>query len=404
VSIRQGVILVGGFGTRLGELTRTTPKPMIEVAGRPFVEHVIAHLARFGLDEIVLLAGYRGEAFMSAYADREMFGATTRVFVETEPMGTAGALRLIENRLEPVFLMANGDTFFDADLRPLMSYAARPGISALLLRRVEDASRYGRVRIDTAGRAVAFNEKSPDGGRDGALISAGCYVLDRASVLAAIDTKPCSIETQVIPSLLAAGTLYAVEGQGYFVDMGLPASLTAAREELPGARRRPAAFLDRDGVLNADAGYTHRIEDLRLIEGAAAAVRAINDAGYYAIVVSNQAGIARGYYGEAEARAFNRHLRQRLMAEGARLDAVYFCPHHPEGVVVRYTQVCDCRKPAAGLLQQAALDWPIDKARSFLVGDMPSDVAAAEAFGIRGYRFAGGSLLAIAQKALTASS
>ena len=152
-------------------------------------------------------------------------------------------------------------------------------------------------------------------------------------------------------------------------------------------RRRPAAFLDRDGVLNVDHGYTFKPEDLELMPTTAAAVRRLNAAGYAVIVVTNQAGVARGYYGEDAVKAFNAHMREVLQAQGARIDAFYYCPHHPDGTVKELAIRCACRKPAPGMLEAAARDWPIDRSRSFLIGDKDDDVAAAEAFGIHGIKF-----------------
>ena len=152
-------------------------------------------------------------------------------------------------------------------------------------------------------------------------------------------------------------------------------------------QRRPAAFLDRDGVLNVDHGYTFKVEDFELMPSAAAAVRLFNAAGYTVIVVTNQGGVARGYYSEDAVKAFNAHMREVLLAQGARIDAVYYCPHHPDGTVKELAIRCDCRKPAPGMLEQAARDWPIDRARSILIGDKDDDVTAAKAFGIRGIKF-----------------
>lgn len=150
---------------------------------------------------------------------------------------------------------------------------------------------------------------------------------------------------------------------------------------------RPAAFLDRDGVLNVDHGYVHRLDELDLVPGAAEAVRLMNDAGYLVIVVTNQSGVARGRYSENDVRRFNDELAKRLAAEGARIDAFYYCPHHPEGTIARYRLACDCRKPRPGMLVQAARDFDIDRGRSFLIGDRHGDSEAAAAFGIRGVLF-----------------
>jgi D-glycero-D-manno-heptose 1,7-bisphosphate phosphatase len=152
-------------------------------------------------------------------------------------------------------------------------------------------------------------------------------------------------------------------------------------------RPRPAAFLDRDGVLNVDRGYAFRPGDLEMIPTAAAAVRLLNDAGYYVIVVTNQSGVARGFYSEAAVKLFNSHLQELLKAEGAHIDAFYYCPHHPDGAVKELAIPCRCRKPQPGMLEQAARDWPIDLGRSFLIGDKDHDLAAARAFHIRGVKF-----------------
>lgn len=151
--------------------------------------------------------------------------------------------------------------------------------------------------------------------------------------------------------------------------------------------RRPAAFLDRDGVLNVDGGYTYRPEQLKWIEGAPKAVRLLNDAGYIVIVVTNQSGVARGFYDEDAVRRFHAHMQAALQGHGAHIDAFYYCPHHPDGTVSQYALRCNCRKPGIGLLEQATREWPIDLTRSFLIGDRAHDLATADAFKIKGLLF-----------------
>ncbi len=151
--------------------------------------------------------------------------------------------------------------------------------------------------------------------------------------------------------------------------------------------RRPAAFLDRDGVLNVDHGYVHAIDRLEWITGARRAVRLLNDAGYLVFVITNQSGVARGFYDEAAVLAFHAHMQEALAAEGARIDAFYYCPHHPDGTVREFATKCVCRKPGTGLLERAAREWPVDIGRSFMIGDKDADMAAAAAFNIRGVKY-----------------
>ena len=160
---------------------------------------------------------------------------------------------------------------------------------------------------------------------------------------------------------------------------------------------RPAAFLDRDGVLNHDAGFVHRPEDFRWIEGAQEAVRYLKERGCLVFVVTNQSGVAQGLYEESDVAALHGWINRELARVGTQVDAFYYCPHHPEGARARYRRVCDCRKPAPGMLRQAMAEWPVDAARSFLIGDQPRDLEAAEAAGVRGYLFSGGNLLDMAR-------
>jgi len=173
-----------------------------------------------------------------------------------------------------------------------------------------------------------------------------------------------------------------------------------------GQEKRPAAFLDRDGVLNVDHGYTHKPGQLEWIAGAPEAVRLLNEAGFTVIVVTNQSGVARGYYDEATLRRFHTHMQDALRAQGAHIDAFYYCPHHPEGTVKEFAMRCQCRKPGTGMLDQAAREWPIDPGHSFLIGDKDADMAAAAAFKIRGIKFDAKieSLVDVVRRMLTANA
>ncbi|WP_310539157.1 HAD family hydrolase [Phenylobacterium sp.] len=156
---------------------------------------------------------------------------------------------------------------------------------------------------------------------------------------------------------------------------------------------RPCLFLDRDGVLNEDRGYVHRWTDFRWIDGARAAIARFNAAGWLVIVVTNQSGVGRGYYSEAEMHALHAAMQDDLAEAGARIDAIYHAPHHPEATVEAYRHPDPPdRKPNPGMILRALAEWPIDSARSVLVGDKPHDLVAAQRAGVRGLLFQGGDL------------
>ena len=166
--------------------------------------------------------------------------------------------------------------------------------------------------------------------------------------------------------------------------------------------RRPAAFLDRDGVLNRDTGYVHLPQEFEWLPSAKDAVKLFNDSNYLVIVVTNQSGVARGLYSANDVERLHRWINTELGHSGAHIDAFYYCPHHPEGLDP-YRLVCDCRKPAPGMLLQAMREWPVDRSRSFMIGDKDIDVEAAERAGIRGFRLGAENLLDLARKIVAAS-
>lgn len=393
--IRQAVVLAGGLGSRLGSLTTSTPKPLLPVAGRPFLDYQIEWLARAGFEHVILATGYLADAFDAFVFSRTWRGPTGRpVIVETaresHPAGTGGAVALVRERLDPRFLLVNGDTFFDCDLVSVERAAkATPSDSAMLtVRRVVDTSRYGRVEVGSDGRVLRFAEKGVGGA---GTVNAGVAVLAR-SITEMIKSLPCSIETEIYPDLANQDRLYTCEQEGFFIDIGVPDAYTRAQAELPKAAQKPAFFFDRDGVLNVDGGYTHRTEDLELMPGAAAAVRLVRDAGYVVVVVTNQAGVARGFYNEDAVGVFNDALNARLREEGGWIDAFYFCPYHPEGSEPAYRCAHPERKPAPGMILRAAEELGLDLGASYLIGDKQSDLEAARAAGIGACLFQGGRL------------
>jgi D,D-heptose 1,7-bisphosphate phosphatase len=388
MTVTQAVCLVGGRGTRLGALTDQTPKPMLAVGGRPFLDYIVHEARRFGLGQLLLLTGYRSEAIEARYAGKLFGNLEVEVVVEPEPAGTAGALVNAAAKLDDTFFMMNGDSFFDFNWLSLAPALVRPGwkMHAALASGIE-GSRYGRVDLHD-GRIHGFRPEGPSGQP----INAGIYLV-RKTVLGDITASPCSLEREVMPGLATRGELLGTAAEGSFIDIGIPDDLERAQTLLPAYMKRPAAFLDRDGVLNRDDGYVHRPDQIVWVPGAIEAVRWLNDRGYYVFVVTNQAGVAHGYYTEEHVHDLHRWMQQQLQANGAHIDAFEHSPFHPDGVVEAYARESELRKPQAGMLHKLQRDWTIDLTGSFMVGDRDSDVEAAKAGGVPGHKFAAGNLL-----------
>jgi D-glycero-D-manno-heptose 1,7-bisphosphate phosphatase len=224
----QAAILVGGLGTRLGALTRETPKPMLPVGGRPFLSWLLDILRHWGAGEILLLAGYRAGAVLDVFADQP----GVSVLIEPEPLGTGGALRHALHRLAPEFLLLNGDSVFDCDLQALAAADVADG-AALALRSAPDAARYGSVDLDH-GVVRRFFEGATGPG----LINAGVAKIDRRVVAGLKDGSAISIEREVYPVLAAAGRLRGQVFEGDLIDIGTPDDFERAQQVVPAIAAR----------------------------------------------------------------------------------------------------------------------------------------------------------------------
>jgi dTDP-glucose pyrophosphorylase len=374
-AIRQAVILAGGKGTRLGPITRAVPKPMLPIAGGPpFLDYLLDMIERHGYRDILLLAGYLGETLEAAYGDRRIGKAAVRVMREEVPLGTAGALTIAREALDPRFLLMNGDAFFDINLRALEQASLRSGATATLaLRSVPDAARYGRV-IEEDGKVLAFLEK--DTSRPGpGVINGGVYVLKR-EILDLVRDLPCSLEQHVFPALVERGEIAGCEFNGYFLDIGLPETLEQGHLELPSVRMRPAAFLDRSALLAVAGRPPLAPGGLQWMAGAGEAVRALNDRGHYVFVVGDSSARVEAQGPFNDACRLNEEIQEGLALEGAHVDR--FCAR--DG------------KPFSSVLDEAMKEWPIVRERSVLVAASDAEAEAARRAGLAARVFDGGDL------------
>lgn len=388
---RQAVILCGGLGTRLGALTADTPKPLLSIGGVPFLETLIREVARSGIRSFLLLASHLENQIRAFAADLQArlgSGYSIEVNVEREPAGTGGALFEAKDRLSELFVLLNGDSFLDFPLHELGVASDNPRVrGTIALRNVSDVSRYGEVFLE-GERISRFVEKSGEP-RPG-LINGGVYLLRKRS----LDIlEPCSsLERDFLPRLAEQGELAGKAFDGFFIDIGLPETYEEAGKVLMTHRRRPAAFFDRDGVLNRDAGHVGTIDRWQWTDGALDAIRRLNAAGFYVFVVTNQAGIAKGKYGLDDYWQLRDAIREQVFEAHAQIDDERFCPYHPEGTIDQWRAASSWRKPGPGMITDLLATWPVDADASFLIGDQASDLAAGAAAGIQSHLFTGGNL------------
>lgn len=373
--IREAVILAGGKGTRLRSIVSDAPKPMAIVGGRPFLCFVLEKLRTMGVKRVVLAIGYKGSHIREYFASRFQ-GMEIVYSQEAEPLGTGGAIKQALRCVRGDWAyVVNGDTYQDIDASKFASYASYSQVKAVLgTRIVQDCSRYGTIGISEDGGIEAFHEKMPiEDGR----ISSGVYLMRKDALFGMPSTF--SLEADWLEPLAPSGALGAVDLTGSFIDIGIPEDYERAQKMLPSCSKRPKlAFFDRDGTINVDTGHLFQPEDLELIPETVNLIRSYNQRDdWRVVVVTNQAGIAKGLYNESQMHRLHKALGELLEAEGAFVDAYYFCPHHPD-----YTGPCDCRKPADGLLQKALREFGATPSECVMYGDKDTDRLAAEAAGV----------------------
>ena len=401
---RQAVILCGGLGSRLGELTREMPKPLLPIDGVPFLQILIQEIARFGVTEFLLLASYRSEQIQN-FAENvgAQIGRQINVTVAIEPegAGTGGALFFAAQLLEETFFLFNGDTLAEVNLHALafLLAANSDALGAIALRPLPKRDRYDTVILHGSRISHFGGSKTSHGP---ALINAGAYVFTRALIERI--TGPCSFEQELLPVVAREGRLRGLVTDSFFLDIGIPADFVRAQSEIPCRRLRPAAFLDRDGVLNVDHGYIGSPDRLIWVEGAVEAVRMLNERGFYVFVVTNQAGIAKRQFSETDYLNLRRCMYEALAFQNSRIDDERYCPYHPDASDPLYRRVSNWRKPAPGMILDLLDKWPVDRASSFLIGDKPCDIVAANAAGITGELFRGGRLDGFVEQVLARTS
>lgn len=382
-TIRQCAILAGGLATRLGAIAATTPKPVLDVGGRPFLAWLMRELLRFGIEEFLLLTGHLSAAVehaVRAAAATLPRGVGLRFSVEPMPAGTGGALYHARDALDERFVLCNGDSLFDCNLGLLLRDSARDGPHAgrMLLRRIADASRYGVVSLE-GDRVAAFHERPPSA-RSG-IINAGVYALDRGVLEYAAPV--CSLEAEVLPALAAAGRLRGTLAEGWFVDIGIPGDLARAREELPRRLRRPGLFLSRHGVPGGDGDPLAIRDRSDWSQSAVDAIRLATAAGRHVFILADRADAAHAAGAGAAMREPRRWAEQARLIGGTVDD--WRCPPRRTG---------GRANPQLHALLDLIRAWELDPGHCLLVGDRASDMAAAAAAGIRGEPFASGDLAA----------
>ena len=399
------VIMAGGRGTRIASIAHDIPKPMLPIEGIPILEREMECLRQQGFDDIILTVGHLGQRIVDYFGDGSgcspatgrPFGVKIQYYFEQEPLGNAGALFRLRDKLTEDFLLLNGDVMFDVDFHRFVAYHKRMGGLATLFAHPNSHPYDSGLLVAGADGSVAqwLAKEDARPAYYQNLVNAGLHVLHPSILARPVAGPRVDLDRDLLKPMAGSGRMFAYNSPEYVKDMGTPeryhdvcrdfsSGLVHKRNLL---HKQKAIFLDRDGTLNRYVGFLRNIDEFELLPGAAEAVALINASGYLAVVITNQPVIARGEVSEEELRQIHNKMETLLGLEGAYLDGIYVCPHHPEhgfaGERPELKIVCECRKPKPGLLLQAASDLNIDLASSWMIGDSESDLLAGRAAGCK---------------------
>lgn len=392
------VIIAGGKGTRIASVADEIPKAMIPVNGKPVIEYQVELAKRYGLTNFIFIIGHLGEQIENYFSDGKKWDVSITYFKETQPLGTAGALAYLKDELKEDFFVFYGDTVMDINLDKMIQFHSMKGADATLLVHPNDHPFDSDiVEIDDNGSVLkVHNKPHPEEFISKNLVNAALFIFS-PKVLSFIQKGVKShIEKNLLPQCIEQGLhLFGYNSPEYIKDMGTPDRYYKVNNDVISGKvarlnwknKRPAIFLDRDGVINKEVDLLHRADQMELIEGAGEAVKYINEKGYLAVVVTNQPVIARNLCTFEELNFIHAKLETLLGEQHAYLNAIYFCPHHPDSGFPEerkeYKIKCNCRKPEPGMLQKAAEEWNIDIPNSIMIGDREQDVQAGENAGVK---------------------
>ncbi len=397
------VIMAGGKGTRISSVASDIPKPMIKIEGKPVLEHELECLRDQGFTDIILTVSHLGNIIMDYFGDGSRvspvtgkpFGVNIEYYFEKEPLGNAGALFKLKDKLTKDFLLLNADAIFDIDFNRFIKYhKEKSGLVTLFTHPNSHPYDSGLIFADKNNMVLHWSAKEDDRPtyyRN--RVNAGLHVISPKILETEITTPKVDLDRQLLKPLAGSGKMFCYDSPEYVKDMGTPDRYAAVCHDYREGKvysknlknKQKAIFLDRDGTLNKYVGFLRNIEQFDLIPGTEEAIRKINESGYLAIVVTNQPVIARGEVSLEELEEIHNKLETLLGLKGAYVDAIYYCPHHPhkgyEGERSEYKIECECRKPKPGMLLEAAEDFNIDLSQSWMVGDGENDIIAGIAAG-----------------------
>lgn len=390
----KAVIVAGGIGSRIIEITNNViPKSLVEFDGMPLIFWQISQLKKNGIEDIIVIVGYLGDAIVSKLGNGEILGVKVEYYYEENPLGTGGALLFLEDKLKDTFVFLYGDIVFDVDILRMNKYhITNKSVITSLVHVSSHLNDSDLVELSNSNRINRIILKSEANDFFSAMGNSGIYIVE--PIIFEICKKlkgKLDFEKDILTKLIEEkSNVFAYKSTEYVKDIGTRERYYEAIADCNNkliskknfSNKQKCIFLDRDGTVNVFKGYITDFRQIEIEKRVVEAIKKIKKEGFLCIIITNQPVVARGMCDETEVKVINNYIQFLLAQEKSLIDDIFFCPHHPdkgfEGEKRKYKKKCDCRKPEIGLIMKASKHYNIDLSNSWMIGDSTVDVKTGE--------------------------
>jgi len=370
------VILAGGKGSRIKKFLKNKPKPLAKFGNFFFLDYLLNNIAKYPIRKIFIIAGYKGNQIFKTYNKKEINLVPIQVLIEKKPLGTGGALSIIKKKISQQFIVLNGDSIFDIDINKIINIKLNMKQSFMAL--TKNTNYKSNKKLSNLNLNSNYIVKSNSSN----FMNGGIYFLNK-NLIKNLKKKFISLEDDILSKEIDKRNVIGKYFNSFFIDVGTPKNLKIAKKKIPKYFKKPALFLDRDGTINIDNGYTHKIKDFKLIKNTLKILRRVSKKGHYIFIVTNQAGIAKGKFKLKDFYKLHDYIKKKFIKNKIYINDVKFSPFHPKGKVIRFKKKSSCRKPGNLMIESLKKRWNINQNKSYMVGDKISDFKAAKKSNIK---------------------
>ena len=364
------VILAGGKGTRIKSFLGKYPKPMLKFNNKHFFQYILNFVSKYNFRRIFILCGFRSKIFFQKYHNRQINLTKIICIKEKKQLGTGGALSNLKKLNIKSFVLLNGDTIFNINLNTLILSLKKNfiGILALTKNLKQKSNKLKNLSVQKNFLITKNNSY---------LMNGGVYYF-KGSILKNISKNISSLENDLIEKLILKKKLQGKYFNNFFIDIGSKYYLRLAEKKLLNEFKKPAVFLDRDGVINYDSGYVHKFKDLRFRKGVIEGLRYLSKKKYLIFIITNQAGIGKKIYSEQDFIFLHKQINEKLRKFNIFINDVQYSPYHPSAIIKKFKKNSSMRKPGIKMIENIKNNWDLNLKKSFMIGDKISDFKAAK--------------------------